>query len=237
MESNKTSFFDKSVNDKNMASSSQKWEPKYFNQRQNLSEILSKIGVLENGNPCRTYHFTSATNKGGTSTILINLVRLMADIYFNKKVLVIDGNLEQPTLHTAFGLPMTPGLCEALHEEKKFSDVIHQLKGTPIFIMTCGQFNEHRFGFDPEFISTFIKKAQNEFQFIFFDSPPVLTSPLARLWATVADASFLIIQARNTRWEVAKKTQLLLEDQGAHVKGVILNMIRHTIPANLYHRI
>lgn len=213
------------------------WTPLTFKQRHSLSDILGKIGMLENSVGSKIYHFASANSGEGTSTILINLAQFLADIGFQKKVLIVDGNLERPVMQAAFHLPQTPGLCEVLRNEAVLSQSTHQIDQSNIYILTCGQPDKDRFSIDVDTITALTDKIRQEFQFVIFDSSPILTSSFARLWSGIADASFLIIQANRTQWEVARKAQTLLEKQGRGIAGVILNRVRYAIPNILYRRV
>ena len=63
---------------------------------------------------------TSSEKEDGKTYIASNLAISFAKI--NKKVLVIDADIKNGTLHTFFGLDLNPGLSEILSENKKGSE-------------------------------------------------------------------------------------------------------------------
>lgn len=206
--------------------------------KRSLSDILSKISIAGNSNGSSTFHFASASEGEGTSTILVNLVRILIDGKSLENVLVIDGNFESPIFHLAFNLPLSPGFSEVLKKEAKVSEAIHRLESSSVYIMPCGgKLLGNQISIELSAVDEFIKKMQQKFKFIIVDSPPLLTSPIALLWANAADVSFLVIQANRTQWEVARKAQVLLEKHDCNIGGVVLNKVHYSIPEWIYKRL
>ena len=61
---------------------------------------------------CRVIGVTSAQPSEGKSTVTINLAYSFAEL--GKAVLLIDGDMRRPTVHSALGAQLSPGLSEFL---------------------------------------------------------------------------------------------------------------------------
>jgi capsular exopolysaccharide synthesis family protein len=215
-----------------------RWNSMNFSAKSGLADILSKMGIESNSDKSYAFHFASAQDGEGTTTILTNLARFMIENKSTKKILFIDGNLESPVFHVAFNLPLSPGFSEAWMKKVKLSEAIHKIDNSTVSVMPagnpaiCGNV-----GLESQSIFEFVKALRKEFQVVIFDSPPVLSSPNSLLWANAADVSYLVIQANRTQWEVAKKAQALLEKHNFKIGGVVLNHVKHSIPQWLYKRL
>jgi uncharacterized protein involved in exopolysaccharide biosynthesis/Mrp family chromosome partitioning ATPase len=72
---------------------------------------------------------TSATKGEGKTTIAYNLGLALAEL--EKRVLIVDANLVQPTLHQVFSLPNSQGLTTAIATAKPWQAIIHSTNGEP----------------------------------------------------------------------------------------------------------
>jgi Mrp family chromosome partitioning ATPase len=212
----------------------------YLNLRgkKNLADILTKVCIEQDSNGSSAFHFSSALNGEGTSTILINLAHFLIGDSSRNNILFIDGNFENPVFHLAFDLPPCPGLSEILKKEAKLSQAVHRLARSSVYIMTCGDtlFGDH-LSLESTAILGLVKALRQKFEIIIFDSPPLLSSSISIEWANAADVSFMIIEANRNQWEVARKAQVLLENNNCKIGGVVLNRVQYSIPSWLYKRL
>lgn len=215
------------------------WEYLNIKNKKAINNILNKVVIEGDSENFQIFHFASVRDGEGTSTILANLAWLMAEVHtkFND-VIFIDGNLVNPVFHTAFNLPFSPGLSEVLSKKASLSETIHRLNSSSIYLMTCGDTAiADNIGMKTNAIVEFFKELKSRFQAVILDSPPLLDSPIALLWANSADISYLVVQAEKTNWEVANKAKEILENNSCTVGGVVLNRVKHRIPDWLYKRL
>ena len=227
-----------SAADRGIDTRESQWNPMNFSRKGGLTDILSKMGIESNSDKSHAFHFTSASNGEGTTTILVNLARFLIDNQSLKKVLFIDGNLENPVFHLVFNLPLSPGIGEAITKKAKLSETIHRVEKSAVFVMPSGNTAiSGNLSLESQALIAFVKKLQQEFPIVVFDSPPLLSSPVSLLWANAADVSYMVIQANRTQWEVAQKAQTLLEKNNCKIGGVVLNRVQYSIPEWLYKRL
>jgi Mrp family chromosome partitioning ATPase len=65
--------------------------------------------------------------------------------------------------------------------------------------------------------------ARSRFDVVIVDSPPVLTTSDARALSLTADGTILVVRAGRTEPDAALRAKSLLESDGAHLLGVVLN--------------
>ena len=228
-----------SASQNGVASALDHWEYLNIKNKKAINNILNKVVIEGHSEDFQVFHFASVRDGEGTSTILANLAWLMAEVdtKFND-VIFIDGNLVNPVFHSAFNLPLSPGLSEVLNKKASLSETIHRLKSSSIYLMTCGNTTiADNIGLKTDTILEFVKKLKDRFQAVILDSPPLLDSPISLLWANSADISYLVIQAERTNWEVAIKAKEILEKNSCTIGGVVLNKIKYRLPDWLYKRL
>ena len=163
----------------------------------------------------------------GKSTTVSNLGIALAEI--GRRVLLIDGDMRRPALHTILKLENKVGLADLLSGSEPFiTDVpmsAIQKSGIPgLSVITCG--------LPPSNPSTLLysRRAKdlldvlrNHYDAILIDTPPMQTITDARLFGAMADAVILVVRASSTSRDAAMAAKQRFLDDGTSVLGAILN--------------
>jgi len=214
-----------------------KHSPNLRNTKQ-MGDLKQKIELLGQTKNYRVFHFASSRKREGISTVVINLARSMIEEISSKDILLIDANLQQPVLHTAFDVPSSPGLSDALMGKVAYSESIYKAESGRINIMPCGTSLSNKTGrIEQKKFSDLISSIKNKYNYIFIDSSPLLASSDSLSLAIASDTTFLVVQANETKWEVAEKAKLYLQDSSCSIAGVILSRVLHYIPQWIYKRL
>ena len=186
----------------------------------------------------RVINFVSARSGEGTSTVIVNFVRFMLETKASGPVLLIDANMLHPTLHLEFNVPGNPGLKDVLWEKADLAGVTYNIGSSSIYLIPNGSsLTFDKTNVEPRRYSALFSQLGNHYQFIFIDSPPLLDSSAAIALASIADTTFLVIQAERTRLEVAEKAKNYLEGNKCVIGGVILNRVSQPIPDWFYRKL
>jgi capsular exopolysaccharide synthesis family protein len=214
-----------------------RWNRLNGNKESSLMPILNCFNERSIPTTCNAYHFTSTSEGEGTSTVVVNIAQLLSR-GSNASVLFIDGNLKNPSFQDAFNLPRSPGLTEVLNHRAPLNQGVRKIGGSLVCVLPTGDTNcgKHT-TFEMTAVSELMRILRSKFTYIIIDSPPLLTSSIALMWANLADLSFMVIQANRTNWEVAQKAKNLLTRNNRKIGGVILNQVSHPIPNWLYKRL
>ena len=182
-------------------------------------------------------NFVSSHSGEGTTTVVVNFIRFMLESRESRQILLIDANLQHPTLHLEFNVPPTPGFNDVLWNKAKLSDAIFKIESSNIYLIPIGSLvSFDASNIESQRYSTIFSQLRN-FNYVFIDSPPLLDSSVALVLASIADTTFIVIQANRTQWEVADKAKNYLNHYKCDIGGVILNRVLQPIPEWLYRRL
>ena len=211
---------------------------KNLRDTEQIAALEQQMFLLRQKNKGKIVLFTSSRGKEGVSTIIFNLSLHIAEKYPERNILIIDANVNSPMLHTALNIPLSPGLNEAIKENRSLAESIHVVPSScSIHVVPSGSNGVVKKVITPEVFSSFLANIESRYDWILIDAPPILESADALSIINIADMIFLVVQAHKTTSDVVSKTKTYLEKQDCIIDGVILNRVRKVIPDWLYKRL
>lgn len=170
----------------------------------------------------RSIVVTSSGPMEGKSITTANLAVVFAQQ--GKKTLLIDADLRKPTAHYTFQLPNTVGLTSVLTKQVELMDAVYMTDVENLFVLTSGPIPPN----PAELLASvsmeyLLKEAYNLYDFILFDTPPVLTVTDAQVLANLADGSILVTSSGTTDRDGAIKAKEILTSAQAKLLGAVLN--------------
>ncbi len=175
----------------------------------------------------RVLVLTSPSPQEGKSTIISNLAIAFSEI--GQRVLLIDGDMRLPKLHTVFDMVNTWGLSDALFEntpieEYSAESLVQKTRIPGLFIMTSGPARANIASLlYSERLNELLLRFRREFDLVLIDSPPVLSVPDSRILGQCSDAVVLVLRAGRTSRDSALAAARFFEEDGTTVLGTILN--------------
>jgi capsular exopolysaccharide synthesis family protein len=183
--------------------------------------LRTRLYHLRETAPLKKILITSALAGEGKTFVATNLAQAIARER-DRRVLLIDADLRNPTLHLPLGAPLAPGLSEYLREQASDADIIqHGCEGNLCFI-AAGQP-----GSDPsELLSNgglekLLDRVAPLFDWVIVDSPPCLPVADANVLAGLCDGAVLVIRARSTPSAAVERARKELQKR--KVVGVVMN--------------
>jgi receptor protein-tyrosine kinase len=192
--------------------------------RTTLASILS---TMRAGDHRRTLVVTSAGPMEGKTTVVSNLGIALAEI--SERVLLIDGDMRRPRLHTVFDEANSWGLSDVLREKNAIDelpvDVLVKKTSVPhIYLLPSGSCPENIFGLlCTGRMSKLLPRFREKFDYVLVDAPPCLEFADARIMAHCAGELLLVVRANHTHRRAAQAAVDRLKLDGVPVMGVILN--------------
>ncbi len=175
---------------------------------------------LKNTNPMILV--TSSAPKEGKSTTVANLAITLAQM--GARVLLVDTDLRRPVIHSIFNLKKEKGLTNFLLGKMTFDEVIKPTIIDNLFVCTSGPLPPNPSEIlSREEMKEFITIAKQQFDYLLFDSPPIIAVTDAAILASMADGCLLVIKAHQTRRDVVQRAKVLLENVNAKIFGCLLN--------------
>ena len=198
----------------------------------NLKSIVAdaifgvRTSVLLSGaaGPPATIMVTSPNPSEGKSTISANLaISLAID---GRKVLLIDGDMRQPSIHKFFNLPPMPGLSDAITGSASYNDVIRPTEIPNLSIITAGTTPPNPASLlGSKVFKDTLECLREEFQHIIIDTPPTLGMPDSRILSPIIDSAILVLRYNSTPRETARAARLMLSQVHTKLIGLVLNQV------------
>jgi capsular exopolysaccharide synthesis family protein len=180
----------------------------------------------------KTILVTSARPGEGRTTTAVAVAHTLAT-ECHARVLVVDADVESPSLHTCFDMAQSPGLSERLGGAGQ--DGITQSGIDGLDVLAAGDdVTVTGRSLSAGGIDDLLKELSTRYDHIVFDSSPVLTTSTSILLARHVEGVLLVAACERTKWQVLEAAQEKLLGSGGKVLGVILNQRRYYIPKFLY---
>lgn len=171
----------------------------------------------------KTILFTSSQPNEGKSTTISNLAATFANLE-NKKVLLIDCDLRNPSVHKMFDVSNISGLTDVLTGNKDIDKCIEKTKVNNLEILKAGKIppNPSEMLLSNK-MKNFMEVIKEYYDYIFIDSPPVGIVTDASILAQYADGTILLVAANEAQIEGVKIAKERLEAVNANILGAVLN--------------
>lgn len=176
---------------------------------------LSDLGKL------RSLLIASAVPQDGKSTTALNLATALAE-EGKRAVLLIEADLHQPTLRKQLGLESAAGLAECLENGIEPMSLIRRIEPLGFYLLPAGEPSGNPTELlQPDTLATIMPKILARFDWVLFDSPPLIPLTDALALARQTDASLLVVRAGKSPRALVEKA---FEHLGRkHVLGIVLN--------------
>jgi capsular exopolysaccharide synthesis family protein len=199
----------------------------YFDKRSTVSEQFrtarSNINFSMVDGELKSLAITSARPNEGKSSISANLAIVFADT--GKKVLIVDGDLRNPTVNMSFSIPQQPGLSNLLtNKEVTLDACIHPTGIENVSILPSGiippnpseLLGSHR-------MEEVMTELASKFDMIIYDLPPVTNVTDAQIISSKTSATLLVVRERKAKKSEVFQAKNLLTIAKANLIGVIFN--------------
>ncbi|WP_391557579.1 CpsD/CapB family tyrosine-protein kinase [Robertmurraya sp.] len=200
----------------------------YSNPESIISEqfrtIRTNIHFLNEDEKNNLLVVSSPGQSEGKSTIIANTAISIAQQ--KEKVLLIDGNLRNPTIHQLFKVTNEVGLTDVLSEKTPLCEAITKCNINNLDLLTSGPIP-----LDPaellesEKMKELLSHIKPLYDLILVDSPSVLEVTDTKVLANLCDGVILVVQKEKTKLEAAQESKKVLEFAKAPLVGVIVNQV------------
>ena len=167
---------------------------------------------------------TSATPGEGKTTTTVNLAIAMATT--GNKVLLVDGDLRNPSVARTLGLEGGVGLTTVLLGNAEVADVIQRWRDTTLYVLAAGQIPPNPselLGSEP--MRELFDKLTHDFDFILVDSPPVVPVVDAVLLDRLTGGTLMVVASHRTKKRDVASAVKQLETVEAKLAGFALNFV------------
>ena len=171
---------------------------------------------------CKKIIITSALASEGKSTNCLNLAITFAEM--DAKVLIIDTDLRRPNLARLLDVPNAPGLSNYLVGLNSIDEIVHKSEYNNLSYISAGNIPPNPVELlSSDNMARLIEKLEEEFDYIFFDTPPVNLVIDTVVVSKYVHGVVMIALQNSTDKEAIRYSLNQLKFAGAKVLGFVLN--------------
>jgi polysaccharide biosynthesis transport protein len=177
-------------------------DPRYAYAEAHRNLRSSLIFMATEGARPRTIVVTSAIPGEGKSTVAVNLAVTMA--FAGSRVLLIDSDLRKGTVHQYLDVVDQPGLSDVLAGELTWDKVLQATNVPNLHVLARGNFPPNPGELILGGVDNLIREVSQHYDFILFDSAPVLAADDTANLAPKVDGTLFVIRAAYTSARLAR---------------------------------
>lgn len=189
--------------------------------------LCASLNIAQVAHPFKTVMVTSAFAGEGKSTIAANIASFLA--MSGKRVLLVDADLRRPVLNQHFQLDNRRGFSNAFLE--LWTPMQPELEGQPteipsLRILTAGVLPSN----PSELLQSQLAqqlfnhfKNSPKFDYVIFDTPPVLPIADSQILASYVQAAVLVVDGSKTSRKALVQAKQTLGRTGTRILGVAVN--------------
>jgi receptor protein-tyrosine kinase len=183
--------------------------------------LRTRLNHLQTLQPIHSIVMTSASPAEGKSFCAANLALAQSHLEGNS-TLLCDFDFRRPVVHNLFQIPRSPGATDFLQGKAQLHEVIRRIEGTSLYIMPAGEavLNPLELMNLAE-VKLLIDRLPSLFNWVIFDSPPLLFAADANLLSTLAHGLVLVVRLGNTTIDaVTRAIGTLCQN---NILGIVVN--------------
>jgi capsular exopolysaccharide synthesis family protein len=186
--------------------------------------------------PLRSLLITSPGVAEGKTLAAVHLAAVLAAS--GQRVVLVEGDVYRPRVHTLLGLDNPMGLTTALLEQAAPEELLRTTTVPGLAVLTAGPLPAQ--GSLSIWEASRLRKLLNELErhadLVIIDSPPVVGMADTSILATQVDGVLLLLDATRTKRSAARNALQKLRQVRAPILGVVLNRVPNAADVDAYLR-
>lgn len=200
-------------------------------------QLRTSVLLSAAGGAPKTILVTSGQPGEGKTTTAVNTATTLAQL--GGSVLLVDGDMRRPRMHSIFNLDNGTGLSSILASEMSEAEMVSLVQKNEesgLHVLPSGPIPPN----PAELLgSTQMHKLlailESSFQYVVIDSPPIASFTDGVLLSSMADGVLLVVHGGTASRQIVRRARQLLLDVGAKIFGVVLNNVTvHSSDYNYY---
>ncbi len=181
-----------------------------------------------------TLTIVSAGAGEGKSTTSFNLATIFAQN--GQRVLIVDSDLRRPSLHKILKVSNSIGLTNYLLKQNSLEEVIQTTALSTLDFLPSGRLPSSSMGvLSSAQMKELIRELKRRYDWVFFDSPPIMGVSDASILASEVDMVLQVIQYRRYPQPMTIRAKQMIEKVGGNLLGIVLNNINMASDENYYY--
>jgi len=190
--------------------------------REQYHAIRASIQLAINENEIKTLAIVSGEEAEGKSTFAANLAIAFAEV--GKRVLLVDSNLRQPTLHTAFEENNEIGLSTILVNKDRIEDCVIETPIDHLEVLTSGPVPPNPSELlGSSIMEMLVHNVSEQYDMVIFDTPSLVSVADSLLLSNICDGVLMVVRSNKNNVETVEFTRDMLSNSKALFLGAVLN--------------
>ncbi len=187
-------------------------------------------------NPLQTIAVSSALRKEGKTTTITNLAVTMAKVKGSEdKILLVDTDFYASSISKLLHIKCKVGLSDVLLGECDLMDAVIKTRIDNLWFVHSGKKIHNPISvLDSPMMDEVVQKMRENFDFIFFDTPPVIAINDITVLARQLDGVILVIRTGYTAREIVQRSINVLNSAKLNMIGGVLTDNKYYIPDFIY---
>ncbi len=170
----------------------------------------------------------------GKSTTVVNLATVFAQS--GQRVLLVDSDLRRPTLHKVLKVSNSLGLTNYLLKQNTLEEVIQRTSVPTLDLLASGKLPSSSMNIlGSAAMKDLVAELKQRYDFVFFDSPPIMGVSDAAILASEMDMVIQVIQYRRYPQPMNIRAKQMIEKVGGTLVGIVLNNINMSQDESYYY--
>lgn len=196
--------------------------------------LYTNLRFVQSESPVQTLIISSAIMKEGKSTISANLAAACAEL--GRRVLLIDGDLRNPSQHKIWQIPNEGGILDFIQEKAEIMDFIREVMPNLDLIVAGGVNRNPTALLDSSQMAAAIAYGRQNYDLVIIDTPPLTVAADATILGKVVDGLLLVVRPSLVNLSSLESTKDLLEQSGQRLLGMVFNGVNPKDSYGYYYK-
>jgi capsular exopolysaccharide synthesis family protein len=188
--------------------------------REQYRRLAAALHHAQAANGIKIVMIASAVSGEGKTLTASNLALTLSESY-RRNVLLIDGDLRKPSLHTLFRVTGTPGLSEGLAGSDGVRLPLRQISSKLTLLTAGAPSGDPMAGLTSPRMRRLVDEARQVFDWVIIDTSPIGLLTDASLLSAMVDCVLMVVKAGSTPFELVRRAMDALGPE--RIAGVVLN--------------
>lgn len=188
---------------------------------ESFRKLRTNLQFLSVDNPPRVITVTSSLPGEGKSTTSLNIALALAEA--DHTVVLVDGDLRRPTVHTNLGLVGQVGLSTVLSSRSSLSESLQNTRFENLSVLAAGAIPPNPSELlGSQAAKNVIEELRTKFDYVIVDSTPLLAVTDAAILGAAADGVLIVVRYGHTTREQLEHAVEALNGVEAPLLGTVL---------------
>lgn len=201
---------------------------------ESFRKLRTNLQFLSVDHPPRVITVTSSLPGEGKSTTSLNIALALAEA--DHSVVLVDGDLRRPTLHTNLDLVGQVGFSTVLSSRSSLSESLQNTRFPNLTVLTAGAIPPNPSELlGSQAAKNLIEELRTKFDYVIIDSTPLLAVTDAAILGAAADGVLIVVRYGRTSVEQLQQAVDALNDVEAPLLGTVITQRPTTRNASGYY--